>query len=404
MLDHSVPLHSGYSFRTLAIVEQQRARGWETIHVTSAKHPSNLDEEKVDGLTFYRTPQSSSAITRSALLNPVAVIQGLVKRLGQIVPAVRPDILHAHSPCLDGLAALRVGRRFGLPVVYEMRALWEDGAVDHGTMRRNDWKYRVTRALETYVLRRADAVTTICEGLRREILQRGVPPSRVTVIPNGVDVDRFGVDHAAHPGTARRLGVEAAGPIVGFIGSFFGYEGLSLLLAAFPFIVTRRPSARLLLVGGGPQEAALRRQAAESGIGDKVVFAGRIPHAEIPACYDLIDVLVYPRTRNRLTELVTPLKPLEAMARGQLVVASDVGGHRELIRDDETGVLFPAGDATALAKAVLDLLDDAERGRRLRLAARRFVETERTWRQSVDRYAAVYGNLRRPAHATGGLS
>ena len=375
------------------MLEQQRARGWETAHLTSAKHASDLPEEDVNGLKFYRTLKSSRVLDRFSALAPLAVIHGLTNRLMQVVPAIRPHVLHAHSPCLNGVAALRVGRRLGIPVVYEVRALWEDGAVDHGTMRRNGWRYRAARSLETYVLRRADAVTTICRGLRGEIVARGIPSSRVTVIPNGVDISRFAIEPAPPPALARKLGLDGAGPVIGFIGSFFGYEGLSLLLEALPFMLERKPDSRVLLVGGGPQEDSLRRQANEFGIADKVMFAGRILHENIAAYYDVIDVLVYPRCRNRLTELVTPLKPLEAMARGRLVVASDVGGHRELIRADKTGVLFPAGDPAALARAVLDLLADVDRSRTIRTAARRFVEAERTWLQSVARYAEVYGGL-----------
>jgi PEP-CTERM/exosortase A-associated glycosyltransferase len=393
ILDHSVPLHSGYSFRTLAIVQQQRARGWETAHLTSAKHPSDVLEETVDGLQFYRTPRSSRLFDYSSALAPLGVIRGLARRLTEIVPVIRPHVLHVHSPCLNGVAALRVGRRLDIPVVYELRALWEDGAVDHGTTSRNGWRYRASRALETYVLRRADAVTTICRGLEEEIVARGIPRSRVTIIPNGVDLVRFGTASPASPDLTRRLHLDGARPVIGFIGSFFGYEGLSQLLEAMPLILGQEPRSRLLLVGGGPQEDPLRRQARDLGIADKVIFAGRVPHETIAGYYDLVDVFVYPRHRTRLTDLVTPLKPLEAMARGQLVVASDVGGHRELIRHDDTGILFPADNAPALARAVLDLLANVDRSRAIRVAARRFVELERTWEQSVDRYAAVYSGL-----------
>jgi glycosyltransferase involved in cell wall biosynthesis len=109
--------------------------------------------------------------------------------------------------------------------------------------------------------------------------------------------------------------------------------------------------------------------------------------------YGLIDVLAYPRHRMRLTELVTPLKPLEAMAQGRMFVASDVGGHRELVRDGETGFLFPAGDADALARAIDGVLARREDWPRMRVQARRFVETERTWVRSVARYESVYSGL-----------
>jgi glycosyltransferase involved in cell wall biosynthesis len=137
----------------------------------------------------------------------------------------------------------------------------------------------------------------------------------------------------------------------------------------------------------------LRTQAVRLGIQDRVVFAGRVPHAQVRPHYDLIDVLVYPRRSMRLTELVTPLKPLEAMALGRLLVASDVGGHRELIRDGETGRLFPAGSADALAASIARLLDDRGDWDRMRRAGRHFVESERNWTRSVARYVDVYGRV-----------
>ena len=301
-------------------------------------------------------------------------------------------MLHAHSPVLNAIPALRVGRRLGLPVVYEVRAFWEDAAVDHGTTHEGSARYRLTRSLETWALKRADHVTTICEGLRSDIVGRGVPAERVTVIPNAVDIEAF--DPGGTPDEALKAELGLAGcTVVGFIGSFYAYEGLDLLLDALPRIVRTLPDVRLLLVGGGPQEQALREQAARLGLESSVVFTGRVPHAEVQRYYDLIDVLAYPRHSMRLTELVTPLKPLEAMAQGRLLVASDVGGHRELIRDGETGMLFRAGSADSLAETIVQLLAKREYWPELRLAGRRFVEQERNWAASVARYHDVYGGL-----------
>lgn len=395
VLDHSVPLQSGYAMRTLAIVQHQRALGWHTAHLTSAKHAgATAAEEEVDGLWFHRTPSPRGRLGRLPLLQHLAVVHGLRRRLDQLIPTLEPDILHAHSPSLTGVAALRAGRRWGLPVVYEVRALWEDGAVEHGWSTEGDWRYRATRALETYVLRHADAVTTICEGLRRNIVERGIPAERVTVIPNGVDPQRFATRGSRDAELARRLGLEAR-RVVGYIGSFYAYEGLALLLEAFSDILSKAPDARLLLVGGGFQEEALRQRASALGLAGAVVFTGYVPHQDVPAYSSLVDVFVYPRRRVRVTDLVTPLKPLEAMADGRVVVASDVGGHREIVRDGETGLLFPADDADALAATVLSVLDDPDRAVALGAAARRFVETERTWARSVARYSTVYLELTR---------
>jgi PEP-CTERM/exosortase A-associated glycosyltransferase len=293
---------------------------------------------------------------------------------------------------LNAMPALRVGRRLRLPVIYELRALWEDAAVDHGTTKEGSIRYRLSRALETYALKRVTAITTICEGLRTDILSRGIPADRITVIPNGVDVEEFAPGGVADLALKERLGLAGA-TVIGFAGSFYSYEGLDLLLSVLPQVLARVPEVRVLLVGGGPQEAALKAQAASLGVADKVVFAGRVPHAEVKRYYDLIDVLAYPRHAMRLTELVTPLKPLEAMAQSKLLIASDVGGHRELIRDDETGLLFRAGDATSLATKILAALADRSRWPPIQRAARRFVEVERTWRGSVAGYAPIYARL-----------
>lgn len=393
VLDHSIPLHSGYTFRTRSILREQRALGWETFHVTGSKQHSGAQlEETVDGLHFYRTPASTGALAKLPVLNQKEVIDGLAKRLAEIIPQIKPDVLHAHSPSLNAVAALRAGKRFGIPVVYEVRAFWEDAAVDHGTSSENGLRYRATRALETWALKRADAVTTICEGLRRDIVARGIAADKVTVIPNAVDIDKFSVGGSADLALKERLGLGGA-RLIGFIGSFYAYEGLDILLRAVPALAARMPDLRVLLVGGGPQDAQLRQLAKDLDIEDKVVFTGRVPHDEVQKYYDLLDVLVYPRLSMRLTDLVTPLKPLEAMAQGRILAASDVGGHLELIEDGKTGVLFKADDPASLADKVGALLAAQEQWPALRAAGRRYVETERNWPVSVARYQDIYARL-----------
>ncbi len=390
ILDHSIPLHSGYTFRTAAILREQRALGWETFHLTSPKQgEAAAGCEDVDGLRFHRTPAPPAG---PPVLNELRQIKATEMRLEQLARELRPDLLHAHSPVLDAIPALRVGRRLGIPVVYEIRAFWEDAAVDHGTTRAGSLRYRLTRGLETWVLRRVDHAFTICQGLRQDIVARGIAADKVTVIPNAVDVESFQLSGQPDAALKSRLSLDGA-TVVGFIGSFYAYEGLDLLLDALPALLAGRPELRVLLVGGGPQEANLKAQAVRLGIADRVVFAGRVPHGEVGRYYDLIDLLAYPRHAMRLTELVTPLKPLEAMAQGRVLVASDVGGHRELIRDGETGRLFKAGDAGALAAAIEHMLEHRRDWPAYRAAGRRHVETVRNWRNSVANYKSVYDSL-----------
>lgn len=397
VFDHTIPLHSGYTFRSLALLRGQRALGWETFHLSSPKHSAGLGdkaggalEDTVDGWHFYRTPDlptSSLPVLREAQL-----MKSVERRLEAVASQLRPDVIHAHSPVLNALPALKVGERLGIPVVYEVRAFWEDAAVDHGSTHEGSVRYRLTRAMETRALKRAAHVFTICEGLRQDIVARGLPADGVTVIPNAVDIEAFTPSGEPDEALKAQLGLSGC-TVLGFIGSFYAYEGLDLLVEALPAVLAAKPDVRVLLVGGGPQDAALKAQVAQLGLSDRVVFTGRVPHAEVQRYYDLVDLLVYPRHSMRLTELVTPLKPLEAMAQGRLLLASDVGGHRELIRDGDTGKLFRAGSAPALAQAALDLLAAPQTWPAVRAAGRRFVETERNWTVSVSHYPAAYAKV-----------
>lgn len=393
VFDHSLPLHSGYTFRSANILRGQQSLGWQTHHLTSPKQVDcQVDEEVADGLHFYRTPQPEGPITRVPLLDQWACMQATEVRLSQLARELRPDILHAHSPILNAFPAIRVGRALGIPVVYEIRAFWEDAAVDHGTQKEWGPRYRLTRALETRACRQANRVVTICDGLRQDLIGRGIPAGKIHVVPNAVDIEHFRVSPGPDLELKARLGLTGC-MIIGFLGSFYAYEGLDLLISALPSILNRIPEARLLLVGGGPQEANLKAQAQALGIADKVKFIGRVPHAEVNRYYSLVDLLAYPRHPMRLTELVTPLKPLEAMAQGQLLIASDVGGHKELIRDGETGILFKAGSVTDLADKAVAALKLTDGGQSLRDQGRSFVEKERTWVNSVANYKLIYGTV-----------
>jgi PEP-CTERM/exosortase A-associated glycosyltransferase len=393
VLDHSLPTHSGYTFRTRALMKAQLAKGWEVAGVTGVRHPApGPDGETVDGLTFYRTPPIAPA---RAPIREWREIGALAKRVAALVEEWKPDLLHAHSPVLDALAALRAGKRLGIPVIYEIRAFWEDAAVGNGTGREGSLRHWLTKRIETHAVKSADAVAVICEGLRGDLIARGVDPGKITVSPNGVDLDLFGDPPPRDDALAATLGLSADDMVIGYIGSFYDYEGIDDLIAAMPALVAAQPHARLLLVGGGPMETALKAQAAASPAAPHIVFVGRVPHDQVECYYSLIDILAYPRKKMRLTDLVTPLKPLEAMAQGKLVAASDVGGHRELIEDGATGTLFAPDDPQAIADALAALLDNRAIWPERRRTARRFVETDRNWSSNILRYEPVYQRLLR---------
>lgn len=393
VLDHSLPLHSGYTFRTRAIMKAQAAAGWDIAGITGVRQYQHgetpeMNTQTVEGLTFHRTLTEASGPSPLREWREVSALADAIIALHSQWPF---DILHAHSPALNGLAAHRAAQQLGLPLVYEIRAFWEDAAVGNGTGTEGSAKYRLTRALENHVVRNADAVAVICQGLRNDLVERGVSPGKIIISPNGVDMELFGSPPPADHGLAARLGVTGK-TVIGYIGSFYDYEGLDDLIAAMPML---NSDAHLLLVGGGPMEAALRAQATTSPASKRIHFVGRVPHEEVELYYSLVDILAYPRKKMRLTDLVTPLKPLEAMAQGRLVAASDVGGHKELIRDGETGTLFPADDPAGIARVLDQLLATRHDWDARRARARSFVEAERNWNKNIHCYDPVYHLLLR---------
>jgi len=393
VLDHSLPLQSGYVSRTLGIVNEQRARNWDPVLLTTPRQNRvDAEVEDIAGWRFHRTPAPDGIIARAPLLSYFGEMQATARRLGALIDETKPDIVHAHSPALNGLPALWAAHPKGVPVVYEVRALWEEAGVEAGTVRPGSLRYRASRSLETYVLHRADAVAVLCEGVRQDVLARGVAHDRVCTIPNAVNLSNFSQERHRDEALAKGLGL-GDDIVLGFIGSFYEYEGLDVLLNAMPRALTAFPVLKLLLVGGGNHEAELKRQAATSGIQDAVVFTGRVPFADVERYYDLIDVFVYPRRRSRLTDLVTPIKPLEAMAKARVVIASDCGGHRELITNGRNGLLFAADDAQALADGIIGAVKARDTWPVIGQSAREYVVRERTWPAAVDRYAPVYERL-----------
>ncbi|MDQ3002973.1 MAG: glycosyltransferase, exosortase A system-associated [Fibrobacterota bacterium] len=391
ILDHYLPLFSGYTFRSSYILKNQKhVLGLDPVVVTSVKQgATTVPMEEFEGVRVHRTPVDGKD-GKIPVLREYRQMRALKQSILDVAAREKPQVLHAHSPVLNAWPAIWAGRKLGIPVVYEIRAFWEDAAVDHGTTTEGSLRYRATRALETRACFKADAVVTICQGLRTGLLERGLPDKKLFVLPNGVEADKFPpppLDTALRG----RLGLDGK-KVLGFIGSLYRYEGLKLLLESMPLMLAKRPDLACLIVGGGfdGEEDELRAMAAKLGIADKVKVTGKVPHAEVGGYYSVIDVLVYPRIRSRLLETVTPLKPLEAMSMEKLVVGSDVGGIKELIEHGVTGLLFKADDAADLAATVLGALDKPSEIERLRKAARVHVEKDRSWHKLIEAHREVY--------------
>jgi len=390
IFDHSIPLHSGYTFRSRAILLCQHKLGLSTSHVTSSKQGQvTASQEQFDDLDFYRTQPLSGWLARIPVINQLAIVFKLAQRIIEVAAIEQPKVLHAHSPALNGLAALIAARKLKLPIVYEIRAFWEDAAVDHGDCKEGDLRYKLSHWLETYVVKRVHAVTTICEGLRSDLIARGVNANKITIIPNAVNIESFTQLEQRCPVLTSQLPLNQS-YVVGFAGSFYQYEGLDILIKALALTKEMKLDIKLLLVGGGSQLENLTQLITELGLTEQVILTGRVAHEKVKDYYSLMDVTVLPRKSMRLTELVTPLKPLEAMALGIPVMASDIGGHRELISHNETGLLFKADDVSALADAIASLVTNRDNVATLVSNGRHYVEHVRNWDVSIAHYPRVY--------------
>ncbi|NQU25304.1 MAG: glycosyltransferase, exosortase A system-associated [Candidatus Nealsonbacteria bacterium] len=389
VLNHSVPHLDGYCVRGASIVRFQREIGLEPVVVTSLHQEPVPTEpmETIDDVRYYRTLPHNE--TQLPVLHELAAIRRLRRRILEVADRERPDVIHAHSPCLWGHAAAAAARRLRLPLVYEIRGIWEDAAVDLGRLRETALKYRISRMLETRVARRADVVVAIADRLIAEFAGRGVDRRKMFLVPNGVSVKDFeDVEPASNAQLKEKLGINGC-VAVGYIGSLYPWEGVDDLIRAVPEILRRQPNTKFVIVGRGEQEQLLRKLTDELSLESHVCLVGGVPHDEVADYYGILDVLVYPRRSSRNTELVTPLKPLEAMAMGKALLASDVGGLRELLADG-AGLLHRPGDCDDLAEKCALMIGAPEKRKTLGDEARRAVLAKRDWRDVVRGYLKVY--------------
>jgi PEP-CTERM/exosortase A-associated glycosyltransferase len=399
VLDHSLPILSGYSIRSKSIVENQRKLGHQVQVVTGASHqlddPSAQDTE-LNGIRYSRTALNRHVTTRAIahrwpLLREFSAVWLLRNRILALLHENSVDVIHAHSPSLCGLAAWYAAKVQQRPFVYEIRGFWEDSAVDQNRIKRTSLRYHASRWLEEFVVRRADAVVGISRNIVDDLKTRGIDPAKLSYVPNGVDAVFF-PPRQRDAELAGRFGIRGDEIVLGFIGSLWRFEGISWLVQAAAQLRRRGSRFRLLIVGHGEEAPAIARRIKELAAENFVVFCGRVANEEVHRYYSLMDILVYPRLRMRLTDKVTPLKPLEAMAQGKAVLGSDVGGIRELVQPEKTGLLFEPEDVDDFCRQAERILTNADLRRRLGDEGQETVIREREWKLLVRRYDSVYAN------------
>jgi PEP-CTERM/exosortase A-associated glycosyltransferase len=394
VLETSAPELVGYTIRGRYIVNHQRRLGFDPVVVTSPFFPlaTGRQTDVIDGIRYERSnhiprPRKSQGKVL-AYWTRLNMVRRYRRFVAEVAKRERPAIIHAHSSYTNGLAAKYASQHLGLPFVYELRTLWGESAVVEDGWDPKSLRYKMVWKLELGVMRKANIVVAISKGIRDAIVERGIDPEKVMIVPNGVDTAVF-APRPTDQALARELGLDGCF-VFGFIGSLRRLEGLDLLIEAFREVHRREPRARLLIVGEGPERPRLAQLAADAGLSGIVRLTGLVPHDEILRYYSIMDVLAYPRIDARINQTVTPLKPLEAMAMGKICLASDVGGLRELVQDGVTGVLFPPGDLAALTETVVRLVNDHDLRDRLSAQAQAMVRKEREWSAIAARYTEVY--------------
>ena len=393
VLDTSIPDTAGYTTRGYYLVEHQRKLGVEPVVLTSERFKGEYGSGCQDhnGIKYYRTKKSTNWLRRIPFIAVKDEIKALHQRLGEVIKQEKVDIVHAHSPSLIGAASQQVCKEKGIPFIYEIRAFWEDAAVDRGAFSEKSLQYKLRRSHETKVVASADRVIVICDGLKQDLLERGVSGDKIYVVRNGVDCEQF-MPLPVEEELKSKLLLDRQ-KVIGFIVSFFNFEGLQDLILAMKHIKEESSNIKLLLVGSGQIHEQLEELVVQHSLKDKVIFTGRVPHDQVSHYYSIIDVLVYPRLRKRITELVTPLKPLEAMAMAKPVIVSDVGGLKELINCAGTAKIFEAGNVMQLAKTCMQLCQDDELRSSIGEKARENVMESWGWKKRAEESLNVYRSL-----------
>ena len=400
ILSSSAPFRqAGYTVRSQSVGLCQRDAGLDPQFATRAGFP-RIDgirgvpmRDVIDGVPYHRLAPDFGGVRFDD-----QVVTETVRAAVPLLEDLRPAALQPASDFLQALAGLTLGEALGVPVVYEVRGFLEETWASQAATSKaysvlDAERYRLRRAAETQAMLRASAVVTLSATMRDEIVSRGVDADRVVIVPNAVDVERF-APIPRDAALATTLGIDDDDQVVGYVSSFSPYEGIRYLLAAAALLRERGHRVRVLLVGDGKDWDALVQEGRRLHLDDgTLLMPGRVPHESIRRYYSLIDVFVVPRTADRVSQLVTPLKPYEAMAMARPVVVSDIPALREMVIPGETGVLFRPEDAEDLADVLAGLLDDTGLRASLGSRARDWVSTSRTWTENGRRYRELYERL-----------
>lgn len=403
LLHHSRPhLSNGYATRGQGLATGMKSAGLDLHCMTRPGFPGDLlrelgpvpAEEQVGEISYIRLPSPKRFgpdRSRRYFEEAAAAIEARLRE-------VRPQALMVASNYVAAMPALMAARRVGIPLAYEVRGFWEITQLSGDTGLSETFDHNLKVRIESEVAAAADHVFTLSASMAEELALRGADPSRISLIPNSVDPTMF-ASRPRDEALARRWNLPPGIPVIGYVGSFVQYEGLDDLTRACAALRRQGRELRLVLVGNekaqgserGPVTQQIERIAHEEGLTDWLVMPGRVPHEEVESWYSLIDIAPFPRKPQAVTELVPPLKPLEAMAMEKAVVVSSVRALAEGVIDGETGLIFRKGDTADLTSKLALLIDDEPLRSRLAASGGDYVRRERTWAQMGERVKAWLG-------------
>ncbi|CAN2048985.1 Glycosyltransferase, exosortase A system-associated [Candidatus Magnetomoraceae bacterium gMMP-1] len=395
ILEHTIPSLAGYTVRSNYIIQNFIEQG-NYVSVISSPFQKPLNQlfqnkyEIINNIKYYRTyidtnskdPNITKIFKRLKIFYKYKSIINMCCRLE------KPDFIHAHSSYFNGYPAIKIAKTLKIPLCYEIRGFRADTETINEGLKPNSWKYRLTNYLEYRTASKSDCVVAISEGIKNELVKNGVNKEKIFIIPNGVDSLKFSPVIKSTL-IEKKYNLNSY-KIIGFIGMIRKIEGLSLAIKSLPQILEKKSNVKFMLVGSGDEVKNLKNLVNQLGIQHNVIFCGKVPHEKVKDYYSVIDILIYPRIDARVNHMVTPLKPLEAMSMKKVILASDVGGLKELIDHEKTGYLFRRNNKKDFVKKSIVLLNNDEFCRNLGHNARDWVKDHRDWSKIVKRYDQVY--------------
>lgn len=449
VLANGPPDVNGYAIRTKMILEHlDQYTDVEVVGITSPWYPRNknmMEPHEENGITYLRTPHPAQTdenlpvllriarwierrhqhhypqrpekalkmklkrqqmglfgkvIRLPAFFSKIAwkvveekvLIRYFTKQIIDVTKKLDIDLIHAHTPYRVGLPSLKAARKQRIPLIYEMRGMWEETAVANGRWLENGPAYKRFRRFETKVLRKSDGVICISEALKNEAISRGVDENSITIVPNGIS-PRLMESKTDRPDVSEvksNLKLDENTTVVGYIGSLREMEGVDQTAESVADLISKGHDIRFFVLTGKPGQTELKQLCETLGISDNTVITGPVSHDKVPEYYDLIDVFVVSRPDTRVTRFVTPLKPFEAMAMGKCVVASNLPALEEIIHHEKTGLLYNPDSHLNLSFEIGKCLTNPELKNQIEQNAQNWVLKNRKWEDLVQRTVGAY--------------